>query len=112
MAPEQCAPRHLGPVGPPADVWGLGATLYRAATGKRPFEEGDPESLDPHARWPQLVVAPDRAPLPPVIVEPVLACLDPDPAERPRPAQLGDALEPVLRAQPKPRLSGLKPRWN
>src|SRR5690349_4573753 len=28
MAPEQCLPRELGPVGPPADMWGLGATLY------------------------------------------------------------------------------------
>jgi serine/threonine protein kinase len=57
MAPEQCLPEQLGPVGSPADVWGLGATLYRAATGSRPFPGADPESEDPQERWPQLVAA-------------------------------------------------------
>ena len=32
MPPEQCNPR--GDVGPPADVWGLGATLYHAVAGQ------------------------------------------------------------------------------
>ena len=111
MAPEQCLPEELGPVGSPADVWGLGATLYRAATGQRPFPGADPDSDEPQERWRQLVARPDAAALPASIAAPVLACLDPEPANRPRAAELGDALEPVLRAQPKPRLSGLKPRW-
>ena len=34
MPPEQCNPR--GDVGPPADVWGLGATLYHAVAGRLP----------------------------------------------------------------------------
>jgi eukaryotic-like serine/threonine-protein kinase len=112
MAPEQCLPGSLGPVGPPADVWGLGATLFRAATGERPFPGADVGSDDPEARWPQLVAPPDLTALPAAIAGPVLACLERDPAGRPRAAELGDALEPVLRAQPKPRLSGLKPRWS
>ncbi len=112
MAPEQCDPRRLGPVGPAADVYGLGATLYRAATGERPFPGADPDSDDPSARWPQLVADPDPEPLPGVLTGPVLSCLERDPANRPRAAELGDALEPILAAQPKPRLAGLKPRWN
>jgi serine/threonine protein kinase len=112
MAPEQCDPRRLGPVGPAADVFGLGATLYRAATGERPFPGAEADSDDPLARWPQLERSPDPGPLPAAVAEPILACMAHDPSQRPAPAELGEALEPVLRAQAKPRLSGLKPRWN
>jgi serine/threonine protein kinase len=111
MAPEQCDPVARGPVGPPADVFGLGATLYRAATGQRPFDGADPESDSSGERWPQLASDPDPNQLPEPVAEPILACLAQDPADRPAPAELAEALEPVLRAQPKPRLSGLKPRW-
>src|SRR5918992_2428656 len=49
MAPEQCDPDRFGELGPPADVWGLGATLYEAISGRRPFAGlGDGE------RFPQL----------------------------------------------------------
>ena len=38
MAPEQCgADGWKATIGAPADVWGLGATLYHAASGRRPF---------------------------------------------------------------------------
>lgn len=112
MAPEQCDPLSLGPVGPAADVFGLGATLYRAATGQRPFPGGIPDADDPVVRWPQLLGVADARPLPAQVAEPILACLVFDPRDRPAPAELADALEPVLRAQAKPRLSGFKPRWN
>ena len=111
MAPEQCDPARLGPVGPAADVFGLGATLYRAASGTRPFAKATPGATDPEQRWPQLVTSPDPAALPRAVAEPILACMAVDPAARPSPAELSDALEPVLAAQAKPKLSGLRPRW-
>ena len=41
MAPEQCDPGST-PVGPPADVWGVGTTLYHALTGGTAVLEGRP----------------------------------------------------------------------
>jgi serine/threonine protein kinase len=38
LAPEQA---RGGEVGEPADVWGIGATLYEAATGSAPFAPAD-----------------------------------------------------------------------
>ncbi len=111
MAPEQCDPVRRGPVGPAADVFGLGATLYRAASGERPFPGAAKDSDIPEERWPQLVSEADPDPLPEHVAEPILACLASDPAARPSPAALAEALEPILLAQAKPRLSGLKPRW-
>jgi serine/threonine-protein kinase len=112
MAPEQCDPAAHGPVGPPADVFGLGVTLYRAATGARPFTEAPEEPSTPEERWPQLVDDPiePSTPLLTPVHETIMACLRHEPAERPTPRQVSEALEPVLEALPKPRLSKLKPR--
>jgi eukaryotic-like serine/threonine-protein kinase len=106
MAPEQCEPGARGPVGPPADVWGLGATLYKAGTGELPFvPHGDGE------RWPQLAGEP-RWPegLSDQIAAVIMLCLERDPGRRPTAADLHAALEPVLGQLPRPRLSRLKPR--
>jgi serine/threonine-protein kinase len=111
MAPEQCLPEELGPVGAPADVWGLGATLYRAVSGDHAFGRPAEGASAPFERWPQLHGEP--APLngtDPALAEPILACLEHDPAARPRAREVAEALEPVLGALPKPRLSRLKPR--
>lgn len=112
MSPEQCQLGEGVPVGPPADVWGVGATLFRAAAGERAFRKGDPESEIPAERWPQLVEPPgaleEKAPNP--IAEPIQMCLAHDPADRPAPGEVADRLELVLADLPKPRISKLKPR--
>jgi serine/threonine protein kinase len=113
MAPEQCEPTRLGPVGPPADVWGLGATLFRAATGERAFSDPDPQAAEPERRWPQLHEEP-ADPAGQRLAAPVVASLRDslsfDPGARPRPAEVAATLEPVLEGLPKPRLARLKPR--
>jgi serine/threonine protein kinase len=112
MSPEQCRPGEGLAVGPAADVWGIGVTLYRALTGRRPFSKGDPDSGEPTLRWPQLVEDPkeidSRVPWP--ISVALMSCLAPEPADRPSPVELASQLELVLDALPKPRISKLKPR--
>lgn len=112
MAPEQCDPEGLGPVGTPADIWGLGATLYKAATGRLPYSEPGADDAAAEIRWPQLVEPP--APLDARVsgdfADAVMACLAFDPSERPSAAELSERLEPVLGDLPKPRLGRLKPR--
>ncbi len=108
MAPEQADPGgSYGPPGPASDVWGLGATLFHAVSGQRPFADGDLDHAEAARRHPQLVD--DARPLPdrvPGAVRDILAAmLARDPAQRPAPAEVAEALEPVLAAQPAARLS-------
>jgi eukaryotic-like serine/threonine-protein kinase len=89
MAPEQCAPD--GRIGPPADVFGLAATLFHAVAGTRPFApDGE--------RFPQLRRAPEPLPrrTPSVLAELLRAGLDPTPGARPTAAELALGLEPLV----------------
>jgi serine/threonine protein kinase len=112
LAPEQADPPATGRPGPAADVWALGVTLFEAHAGYRAFEDGVD---DPHApagqRWPQVVTEPRPLPdsTPPELAKVVLACLHRRPDARPAPAEVAEALEPLLAALPKPVLSGLRP---
>jgi serine/threonine protein kinase len=99
MSPEQCDPTsELGPIGPPADVWGAGATLYHALTGNRPFSSPGPPGSDPVMRYPQLVERP--LPIPDYVPEPVarviMATLAHDPGDRPTAVEAAKALEPLV----------------
>ncbi|CUR56314.1 Non-specific serine/threonine protein kinase [metagenome] len=117
MAPEQCVPGGASETGGPvpsyaSDVWGLGATLFHAVAGRRPFEHGDPDADDVRRRFPQLAEAPAALPddVPPVVAGTILACLRPDPADRPRPHEVAEALEPVLASLPRGSLAGFRIR--
>jgi eukaryotic-like serine/threonine-protein kinase len=110
MSPEQCDPRD-GPVESPADVWGLGTTLFEAIAGYRPFPDG--EGSQGAARWPQLEVPPYDVPenVPDALAKPIMACLAHDPKERPAAEELAEMLEPFVAALPRrPVLNRLRPR--
>lgn len=115
MAPEQCEPNVHHPIGPSADVWGLGVTLYHAATGRRPFER--PDDYDPNnllERFPQIELEaprPEEKGLPPILVDALMATLRRDPAARPTAREVADMFEPLVAALPrKHRLGRLRPR--
>ena len=106
MAPEQCDPAASpGAVGPPSDVWGLGATLHHAIAGDVPFPRnpGDRDSDDPLVRFPQLHRPPRPLPTgtPPDLVALVGAALEADPALRPSAEELALGLEPLAQAVPR-----------
>ena len=83
MAPEQAVGSKQGTLGPPTDVYGLGATLYDLLTGRAPFRgESTFETL-------QRVI--NDPPVPPRVLNPAvhpdlnavcLKCLEKDPARR------------------------------
>lgn len=89
LSPEQATGTPLTAA---ADVWGLGLTLYEAATGVQPFwidEEEPSRDSSGRTRYVQLEgrAAPVRSlrrGLPAAFTDLVDACLHPDPARRPR----------------------------
>jgi serine/threonine protein kinase len=111
MAPEQCDPGRFDQIGPASDSWGLGVTLFEALSGARPFPDGawDAEALPD--RYPQVELEPrplDDDVLP-QLREIVHACLQYDPAQRPLPAEISEALEPLAALLPLPRLGRFRP---
>jgi len=111
MAPEQCDPPRSGAPGPAADVWGMGATLFEAAAGFRPFVRGSTDTgVEAERRLPQLVdrpmLLPETVPVP--VAGLIEDCLAYDPAHRPVPRLIAERLEPLLGALPRPRLAGFK----
>lgn len=103
MAPEQCLPGERGEIGFAADMWGFGATMFRAAAGHRAFSRDGEKWQQLHAEPRPLLQA-----IPQSLAALILACLDKDPAARPLPSEFADALEPLMANLPKSRLSGFK----
>lgn len=94
MAPEQCDRSNLAAIGPAADVWGIGVTIYQAASKQLPFPKGQRGGTDVE-RWPQLDHEP--APMPPKAprraADVVMLCLERDPSRRPTPLELFDLFD-------------------
>jgi eukaryotic-like serine/threonine-protein kinase len=106
MAPEQCGTAEFaGRLGPPADVFGLAATLWHAATGQKPFprERDAGDSRDPSVRFPQLRGVSPKPPrrLPTALAELLLAGLTPDPEDRPSAREFALSLEPLVGSLPR-----------
>jgi eukaryotic-like serine/threonine-protein kinase len=90
MSPEQA---EGGEVGPPSDVFSLGAVLVFAATGVGPFGTGSTPALIYRVVHQQ----PDTTPLPEPIRPLIERCLAKDPSQRPATA---DLLAELGNAQP------------
>lgn len=109
MAPEQCQPAP-GLVGPPADVYGMGATLYHAATGERPF----PKDAD-GPTYPQVTGDPERLSrkrFPAALADAIESLLAREPGERPSAGEFADELEGLVAALPRrPVLGRLRPKF-
>jgi serine/threonine protein kinase len=103
MAPEQCVPREeaIAPIGPATDAWGLGATLFHAVSGEKPFPRG--AGGDGAGRFPQLVEAPRPLPdwLPEDLAGLIGEMLAKDPADRPSCAEAVERLQPLVAALPR-----------
>jgi serine/threonine-protein kinase len=110
MAPEQCNPTGSGDLGPPADVWGLGATLFEAIAGHRAFDDAAAAGTALAGGYAQPLPSPqplpERTPAP--VADVVLACLETDPVVRPAPSEVADALGSVLERLPRGSLGGFK----
>jgi serine/threonine protein kinase len=111
MAPEQCLPERFAEIGPAADVWGLGVTLYEAISRALPFPEGRGEAGTAVERYPQLEAEPH--PLPRDVAAPlgelILGCLAKRPEDRPTTLKIADAVEPWAARLPQARLGLFRP---
>lgn len=95
LAPEQARGDGLTAA---TDVWGLGVTLLECLSGDLPY--GDEATWDSRRRWPLLHRRMPTSPevpddLPPALRELLVACVDLDPAARPRLVDVREVLRPL-----------------
>ena len=82
MAPEQAGRKHRS-VAEPADVYGLGATLYHLLTGRAPFRgENQLDTINHVLHRPPVAPRKLRPEIPADLEAVVLKCLEKDPKDR------------------------------
>ncbi|GAA1920568.1 protein kinase [Streptomyces sodiiphilus] len=104
-APEQAGPvyehwRLAPPVGPAADLWALGALLFRAVQGHPPYPEESAAELTQAVCAEQPAFAEECGALRPVVE----SLLRQDPTERPSPEELRGWLRSIIRSAPEPNV--------
>ena len=86
-SPEQIKAQKTSDIGQSADFYSLGILLYKAATGKFPFEPSFPQVIHDHLKTP----APDpriaRDEIPEPLAQIILKLLEKDPKKRPQSAE-------------------------
>lgn len=92
MAPEQAEGLRVTGA---SDVYSLALTLYEAWTGANPVRRQSPAATARNLGSPLPALRSPRGDLPADLGEEIDAALDPDPAYRPTPAQLGAVLREV-----------------
>jgi serine/threonine protein kinase len=102
MAPEQA---RGDPVGPPADLWALGATLYFAVEGVSPFPGTSPIAVATAVVHGQRRQPSRPGPLTDIIDR----LLSKEPGQRPRAGQVRRALRGARRSQPLDRTPPVPP---
>ena len=104
MAPEQCDRALLHTIAPATDVWGIGVTMYQAATRQLPYPKGRRGGSD-EERWPQLVhdAQPPRDRVNPRAAAVIMSCLERDASRRPSPLELFDAFDELAARQGRKR---------
>jgi hypothetical protein len=93
MSPEQAESEREGEVGPPSDIFSLGAVLCYAATGRGPWGSGSTATLVYRAVHEE----PNLGRLPSEIAPLVAQCLAKNPTARPVPGEILDALDHLER---------------
>ncbi len=96
MAPEQA---HGGRIGPPTDVWGIGAVLFEAATAAHPFGENGVAGLNESAAKSVSPTVRRHRRLPAELAQAIEGCLEPRPADRPRVMDVSRALDRFVEAR-------------